>query len=222
MANNIMNEYIKLTSEHMKQYMELIFKDKFEKHIYNSFWEAYLNARYYDLNGSKTDNTLKNEILTELKSKKIKLLQKEKDTLHPTIENMYTFFTHILYFDRVIASKDLSKTVDVIHKLRKDLLGKDEKKFQELLLETVEMNGRQINEMLKKYETKDFYVKILNYRTKNVYKVSLKYNFRISMIYSNLAIERAFNTGVVNEDKLIIEYNLMTIQVIRRYYKRKL
>jgi hypothetical protein len=54
-------------------------------------------------------------------------MQKEKASLEPIIESMYTFFTHILYFDRVIPTKDLEKTIDTIHGLRESLLEKKEK-----------------------------------------------------------------------------------------------
>ena len=44
--------------------------------------------------------------------------------------------------------------------------------------------------------------------------MKLKYNIKFPMIYSNNAIEKVFNSDIVNEDKLFIEYILLSIKII--------
>ena len=213
--HNIMEEYIKLTKNHMKQYMELVFEDRFKDSVFESFLEGYVNARYYDLNGYQNDNSLKTEILLELEKRKEKLLETEK-TKRQLVEHMYDFFEQLLYFDRVVPSKDLERTVDVVYSLRKKLLEKDEKEFKQKLTKALEENTKQLDDLLKKYETSDFYISISNYKTvRNVYRATLKYNFSVPIIYSNFAINKAFSTGTTNEDKIFIEYILMSVQIIQ-------
>lgn len=215
MAQNIMNEYIKLTKEHMNRYMKLILRNDFDSSIFDEFWESYLNARYYDLNGYKSDNTLKEEILLELNKKKDKLKERHS-TKRKLIEDMYLFLNHLIYFDKISPNKDLEKTIEDINYLCKELLGREENSFKDTLRESLMTNTKEVEELLKKFECQDFYISISNYRTiKNVYRVNLKYNFRMPMVYSNLAINKAFTTGTVNEDKLFIEYSLISIQIIQ-------
>ena len=75
--------------------------------------------------------------------------------------------------------------------------------------------------LLERYETKEFELKISTYKnTKNVYRVNLNYNIRFPQIYSTLAINKTFNTGIINEDKLYIEYYLMTVKIIKDLIKQ--
>lgn len=75
--------------------------------------------------------------------------------------------------------------------------------------------------LLEKYETNEFSLKFTNYKDKvNVYRVNLKYKFTMPLLYSDFAINKAFNTGLINEDKLQIEYNLISLQVLKDILKQ--
>lgn len=216
MSTNIMNEYIKLTKKHMTQYMKLIFGAKFDKVIFEELLDSYINARYYDLNGDKSDNTLKAEILSEVEKKKIKLKDKKNEE---TLEYMCAFFSYILYFDRVIPNKSLERTIESINGLRKRLLQKENDIIKELS-DALEGNLLEIDNLLKKYESTEFYLKITNFSSfKTAYKVTLQYSFSMPKVYSRFAIEKALNTGMVVEDKLFVEYSLITVQIIRDIIK---
>jgi len=216
MANNVMNEYIELTEKHMIQYMKLIFQNKFDSSVFSEFWASYLDVRYYDLNGFKNDTTLKNEIIEELDSRKIKLLGKAKGK-EKIIEDTYSFFAHLIYLDRVSPNKDLGKTLDDITGLRIELLGKAaDKDFRTEIGKVLKENQKEVDELFETYKSTDFYVSVSNYKTSAyVYKVTLKYNFKMPMVYSLFAINKAFNTGTVGEDRLFIEYTLMSVQIIQ-------
>ena len=47
----------------------------------------------------------------------------------------------------------------------------------------------------------------------NAYKTFLKHRIKFPEMYSNKIIEQMFNTGITNEDKLLIEYNLINLQI---------
>ena len=219
MPANAMNEYIKITKKHMNQYMRFIFGNKFDRQIFEEYLEAYFNARYYDLNGGKNNNTLKTEILSELLKKKQKLIAEESEK-KDIIEIKYTMFTHILYFDRVIPTKDLSKTIKSIETLREQILGKKSETFEQELGEMLVENTRQIDVLLESFESNDFYLKVANYNGRNnVKRIGLRYNFKIPLIYSMFAIQKAYGTGITNEDKLFVEYSLVSIQIIKDIIK---
>jgi len=216
MATNIMNEYIKLTEKHLTQYMKIIFDNKFDETIFEELLESYMNARYYDLNGDKSDNTLKAEILSEIEKKKLKLKPKYEEN---TLEYMCVFFSYILYFDRVIPNKNLQKTVESINEMSKRLL-KRKVDITEKLSVALNENLEQINNLLEKYESTDFNLKIVSYSSyKTAYRVALEYSFSIPKVYSNFATQKVFNTGTIAEDKLFIEYSLITIQIIQDIVK---
>lgn len=65
-----------------------------------------------------------------------------------------------------------------------------------------------------------FSLKLSDYNSINdVQRVSLKYHMKFSEIFSSTAIERAFNTGTTNEDKLFVEYNMISAQIIKDIIK---
>lgn len=47
----------------------------------------------------------------------------------------------------------------------------------------------------------------------------MKHNIKFPMIYSNQAIENVFDSGIIAEDKLQIEYNLISIEAIQDILK---
>jgi len=106
---NIMNEYMKLTKKHITQYMKIIFDNKFDKDILEELLETYMDTRYYDLNGDKSDNTLRAEILAEIEKKRLELRTEKNFEI---LGYMCDFFGYILYFDRVIPNKSLEKTIE--------------------------------------------------------------------------------------------------------------
>ena len=216
MATNIMNEYMKLTRKNMTQYMKIIFDNKFDKDIFESLLESYMNARYYDLNGDKSENTLKAEILSEIEKKKVEL--KDEDNWE-ILDYMCAFFGYIIYFDKVIPNKSVDKTIESINNLRKRLLQK-ENDIIESLANCFKESQEAIDNLLKKYESTDFYLKMTNFNTyKTAYNVVLQYSFSMPKVFSAFAIEKALNTGTIEEDKLFVEYSLVTIQIIKDIIK---
>ena len=93
-----------------------------------------------------------------------------------------------------------------------DSIGKKEdEKFRKLLKDLIEDDIKKKEEYLKKFDSKVFSLKLTDYNSTNeVQRVSLKYYMKFSTIFSATAIERAFNTGTTSEDKLFVEYNMIS------------
>ena len=134
---------------------------------------------------------------------------------------MCIFYYYVLYFDNVVYYKNLEKTIQKITKLREKILNKNNNGFDKILYEKMTEFIKQKEEFIKKFETEKFFIKISNYPEKlHTYRVNLKYNINFPLVYSNYAIEKAFTTGIIDEDKLIIEYYLITIQVLKDILKQ--
>ena len=179
---SVMSEYIKMTQEGITQYMKLVFEKKFNKQICESYIKTYIDVRYYNVNERGNHKTLRREILESLKEKKKRLIVDNK-TKQKLIEDMEMFFIYVLYIDKVTPYKTINDLVKNICRLRVKILKKEE--------------------FLEKFDSKVFSLKLSDYNSINdVQRVSLKYHMKFSEIFSSTAIERAFNTGTTNEDKL--------------------
>lgn len=215
MTINIMSEYIYLTKKQISTYLKLVFENTYDKKYNDIYTEKYINVRYYNFFCDNESTTIRKTLLDELRKTQEYIISNNFQDKE-LIEKMYVFFCYVLYFDDVVYCKDLKNKISQIAKLRKKILNKENYDFEEnLYKEMLEINKAK-EKLLERFDTNQFFLKITNYKQKNnIYRVNLKYNLKFPMEYSDMAINKVFNMGITNEDKLIIEYYLITVQIIK-------
>lgn len=215
MTTNIMSEYIDLTKKQISTYLKLVFENTYDKKYNDIYTEKYINVRYYNFFCDNKSTTIRKTLLDELRKTQEYIISNNFQDKE-LIEKMYVFFCYVLYFDDVVYCKDLKNKISQIAKLRKKILNKENYDFEEnLYKEMLEINKAK-EKLLERFDTNQFFLKITNYKQKNnIYRVNLKYNLKFPMEYSDMAINKVFNMGITNEDKLIIEYYLITVQIIK-------
>lgn len=220
MTVNIMEQYIEMTRKQIEEYMKLVFEDKFNKTYCDFFVEKYINIRYYNYYEDEVIETMRGKILNHLKqvSEDIVINNIEDREL---IENMRIFFYYVLYFDNVVYCKDLKKKIMQISKIKKRIYGESKNDFEEILYTKIEEYTNQKENLIKRFNSEEFYIKLTNYPDKlKVYRVNLKFsNIKFPLEYSEFAINKAFQVGLVNEDKLVVEYYLTALQILRDIIK---
>ena len=220
MTINLTDKYIELTRKQIIEYLKLVFENKFSKKYCDIYIKKYIDIRYYNFYDYDTSRTLRKKILDYLRDTAEELcIDNIEDRM--IIDQMCLFFYYVLYFDKVINSKNIEKTIEKIAKLRKRVLNKEEENFQKDLYKMVKEYKNQKERLLEKFNSEEFFIKLVNYPKKlNVYRVNLKYNLKFPLVYSEFAINKAFNLGLINEDKLLIEYYLVTKKVLEDVLKQ--
>lgn len=226
MTINIMNEYIELTKKQINEYMKLVFGKEFNQKYCDIFTEKYINIRYFNYYENDIYENTRRKLLDYLK-------QTEEDIIinnindRELIEVMRIFFYYVLYFDNVVYYKDLRMKIEQIAKARKKRVkdNSDDDFVEKLYQKMVEYISEK-NELLKQFSSDEFFIKLTRYPNKsNVYRINLKHNLKFPLEYSEFAINKAFQMGVVNEDKLVVEYYLTVLQilkdVLKQNFKRK-
>lgn len=214
MANNVMQEYIKIVQEEILTYMKLIFERSYNKKIALRYMETYENVRFYNFYKKDEKLTFRKNFLNALEEAEIEI-KKQFPEEEKLVENMKAFYYYILYFDKISYKTDVQEKIEELYQLRKKLLEKDNEEFKNIFYKTFKLYSEQKQEYLDKFSTEDFYLKITDYeKMSGIYKVMLKYNIKIPIIYSEKAIETVFNSGLIEEDKLYVEYNLISVEVI--------
>lgn len=225
MTINVMEKYLKITRNQINSYLKLVFESDFNKKYCDSYTEKYINVRYYNYYESDVNNTMRKKIIYQL--------SQEQETLainniqdKTIIEQMNIFYYYVLYFDNVVYYKNLKKKIEHIGKLRKKLLNKSSEKFEKELYISMRNYINQKKKFIEQFKSDEFYLKVSNYPDKlNVYRINLKNNIKFPSVYSEFAIKKAFETGTINENKLIVEYYLTTVKIIqdiiRNNFKRK-
>ena len=220
MTINLANEYIELTKKQIIEYLKLVFGNKFIRKYCDIYTKKYIDIRYYNFYDYDTSRTLRKKILDNLRNLSEELVIEDIQN-RVIIDNMCLFFYYILYFDNVIISKDIKKTIEKIDKLRRRISNIQDEEFSKKLYEIVIKYKKQKENLLEKINTAEFFIKLTNYPNKlNVYRVNLKYNLKFPLIYSEFAINKAFTTGLINEDRLLVEYYLTAKKVIEDVLKQ--
>ena len=222
MTINVMDEYLEILKKYINKYIKLIFEYRYSKEICERYISKYIDVRYYDFYKEEVDQGL------TLRKKVMHILRKESEKLgeiYPenvnNINNMCLFFYYIMYFDNVIYCKNKEKQIENIYKLRIKLLNKENEEIKtELNQLFTEWNNEKEN-FFEKFEDKEFNIKISNYKnSKNVYRINLEHKIKFPILFSEIAINKAFNTGLINEDKLYIEYYLTALKIIKDIVKQ--
>lgn len=215
MKINVMNEYIELTKKQITSYLKLVLENAYQKRYADMYIDTYINVRYYNFFDVGESLTRRKKILEELRKMQEYIIETNiKDT--EIIEHLHLFFCYVLYIDNVVYCKDLKNKISKINKFRKRLLNIDNPEFENNLYIEIIKWQEEKEKLLELFDANEFFLKTTSYKDKlNIYKVNLKHQIKFPMEYSQLAIDKVFNMGLTNEDKLIIEYYLISVQIIR-------
>lgn len=219
---NLMDEYIDFTSKKIKKYIKTILRTEYDDEIVQEFLKTYINSRYYNIN-EENSRPFYLKITDSLTRKQEILKSKCENDKVEIIDVTKQIFVYMLFFDNVRKVENF-KNIKSIREIIKQLLSYCEQnlglKAQESIENTLynEISSDLLSKdvYLDNFETDDF---ILNFQKTsefdNVYYVKLDYNIKIPMMYSDEAIEKVFNSGTVAENKLVVEYELLSVVSIR-------
>ena len=214
MSISVMNKYLTMSNKHMDDILKYILKKKYYKNICEKFKNIYYEVRYNGLIESKRGTTVRSKLLNQYRELKEKIIKSEKE-LAGAIEATYTIFDEVTYFDTAIFERDFTNKINDIYEEYVEIADTeiDKNIFTKELLRIVQINQREKLQFFKKFDTNEFRLQGSNIN-ENIKRIGIVHNIKFPSIYSNEAIEKAFSSGVTKEDKLFVEFYLLSIRVI--------
>ena len=231
--NNLMDTYLKFTEKKIKKYMKTIFNIYYDEELIDEYLRTYINARYYNIkNSEKPARAFYLRILDELEFKEDILMEKceeesenldEKQNRLNLIHKVKEVFGYILFFDNVRNIENF-KTIDSIREIIKKIMEianvpfseKKRKEVENALYEEVKSDMLDKEVFLEKFDTDEFMLEFESTAfNEDMYYVKLEHNVKMPIQYSDFAIEKVFTEGLIAEDKLQIEYILLSVIAIR-------
>ena len=209
MNYNIIEEYISFNREKYLELFKIILGSHYQKYLCAIFIDKYIDVRYFN----ETNYLPEKDFINRINKEMIGLTEKLADDENlDDIKNIVALFGYIVYFDDVCP---INEDMELINTLVTDDIIKVEKK-EELkpIIKDWYIGLKKGKEVFNKtLFTKDF--SLLEVRLyKKLHYLELEHNVKISNLYSEYAIDKAYNTGVVNEDKLFITYILASQLVL--------
>ena len=221
---NLMDQYIDFTAKKLKKYIKMIFRTQYDETIVREYIKTYMNARYYNVNGQgTTTKVFYRKITAALDKKEQILLEKYKDKDPKFIQNAKNVFFYILFFDNVRKVENFKK-INSIREVVEELVVACKEEFGLKVTANLEENLYQeiTNDMIEKdiyldnIESGEFYINFEKNKTlENVYYAKLDHHIKLPVQYSDAAISKVYNDGLIGEDKLEIEYILLSVVCVR-------
>lgn len=230
---NLMDVYLSFTERKIKKYMKLIFNQYYDENIVNEYLRTYINARYYNIiNIEKPARAFYLRILDELDYKEDTLMKKcekeaeslsEKQQRLKVISTVKEVFGYILFFDNVRNIENF-KTIGSIKEIVAKALAvaseaygfKVPKDAEDKIYKEIKSDLLSKDLFLDKFDTDEFMLNFENSELRDdLFFVELLYNVKMPMQYSSKAVAQVFSEGIIAEDKLQVEYLLLSIIVIR-------
>ncbi len=208
MSINIAKKYIDFSNDCLVQYMKLIGGSKISKANFKEILNTYNGVRYYNYfplvsrNKSSNLNYYLNEKMHELYS------EYSEDKIRSLTELVKFIlgldFIHLDQIEGVVLTAesirdDKNREIDF------------QKEFTKLLKDNLTRKLKYLSEFKSD-------VFSLNYaRTNNprVALVNLDYDIKFPILYSETAIRKVYNSGIIDEQKLFIEYSLITVKILK-------
>lgn len=220
---NVMDMYLNFTEKRIKKYMKIIYGRYYDEEVTTEYLRTYVNARYYNIrNTDKPARAFYLRIIDELEFKEQILIKKDK-TKQKVINNVKKVFAYMLFFDNVRKVENFKKIEslrEIIEKIMEIVTSefniKTSKEKEESLYKEITSDMLEADIFLDKFETDEFVLNFENCEQKEeLYFAKLEHNVKMPMQYSDTAIEKVFTQGIVAEDKLQIEYMLLSVIAVR-------
>lgn len=221
---NIMETYIKFVQNNIIEYLKIMLELKFDRKIATELTKTYINSRYYGYDIDEETKNLSKATFNNLKLQYEKLVKKFPKKDDCALETFY-LFKYICYIDGIKKDKTLEQIVEEIsiRRVKKyDIQDKTDEEFKKTFLKRLISDDTRKKEFMKKFETDKFDIILKRNTNENkIFDVVMTHNLKFKEDFKEDAIERVFNTGIIAEDKLIVEYSLIAAHIAKDIIKGK-
>lgn len=203
MSINIAKTYIDFSNQCLKKYMSLIGRGKVSNANFKEVLNTYNNIRYYNYyepiskNRAANLNHYINEKMHELYEKYSEKRIKELTDLVKLVLNLDFVRTDQIEGSVLAISTKIDDNIST--ELTKLLKNNLDKKIDYL-------NG---------FKTDVFNLKYHNTNSRKVAYVTLDHNVKFPLLYSEYAINKVYNSDIIDEQKLFIEYTLVAVKILK-------
>lgn len=214
MANINPSDYIEFVKKNINKYMKIICEKNYNREAFLELLDTYINVRYYNYYDIKYKNFEAN-INYYMKDKASEMIKDKDDKYINSVKTMFYMFKYMLYFDNVTKYDSIKNIVLEIDEYRNSVLGLNDDNFVNSFIEIINNNEKKKNNYLNGFDNNKFFINYFKTNKNNLVDSDLSYDIKFNKIYSEYAINKVYNTGIVNEQKLFIMYYLVSNQILK-------
>lgn len=210
MSCNLIKEYVDFSKNNLEFYTKMIMGKYFDGDIFAKYLDTYVNVRYYDCEPWVRKNF--NNHITYYLSKIYDRDNTDTSKFILELFKKYYYIDNVIDFDY---KKDVNNYVQMLNKIRIEKLGINESEFIKEFSELIINNENKRLEFIANFNNSDFYLDINKINNKNIYNVNIKHKVSVPKIFSDYAINKVWNSKLITENKLQVEYYLLNQLVLK-------
>ena len=207
----IFEEYIKFVENFLINYFKLLLSGEYERSLIRPFINRYIDVRYYNQFSFVKEPTFTQKLNKELNNVAKEVMSENEDKVEK-VKNIFALFGYVLYIDGCFSYSNISTlTKSLFNDTNIKLTYSDKTKAS--VTELIRDFTDKKNEFFKLFDTDEFFLKGVKHNG-NIYHVDLGNNCHISKLYSEYAIEKAYNSEVVVENRTYLMLIMLTTKVL--------
>ena len=196
----VFGDYIKFVDTFLTDYYKLLLDGKYDKNIVKPFIDKYIDVRYYN------KYSIKEIDFTERLNKELNsvasTMMKEHENKKEQIKNVFALFSYVLFIDGCTRFNDINILLKTLYNDNNISL-KYTAEIKKSVTSLVKVYITKKLDFFKLFESTEFYLKGKKV-DRNIYFVDLGQKCNLSKLYSDYAIDKAYNSEVVNENKVYL------------------
>lgn len=207
MSVNIGNTYISYSNECLNKYIKLTLGSKISKANIQELIKTYNQVRYYQYlpSVSKNINTNINYYLKE------KLMDLYPEWSNVKIQEFFNILKSLFYLDN-IHEDQIEGIVLILNSLK---MSTSEIDYESEMTSLIKASLKRRINFLNEFKSDTFSLNYKRTNNRRVTIVNLNYEIKFPVLYSNFAINKVYNSGIIDEQKLLIAYNLVGVKILK-------
>ncbi len=212
---NIMNEYVTFTEKCFDKYLKMIFGKEHDKNIAKEFINTYIDVRYSNYIDESTKKVaLEKKLEKALEEKAKELVSANEPELKDKINDYCTFVNYFYGLDQLYILESQKKIISKITEERKRIfiIEKEDNFEAEFNLE-LKQDIKKRKDFIDAFESQTFKLNLKN--IENEYDLAkLEDNITFPELYSDVAIKKAREKDVINENLTQILYLQTSLKIL--------
>lgn len=213
MARNIVKDYIDFNQKHLREYIDIITEKNLNSKICDMIVDTYINVRYYNSYEQVKTNTIDNFEYYAIENFKKDFSDKNKEINIPLVVNALIIIRYVILYEKYHNEEKEIKKLSGYEEKLKDKFS-DTKILVSGLIKSIKDNTHKKEKFLNNLLSNDFNIVKHKTNLKEVYDLYFDNSVKIPDLYSQIAIDRVYNSGIINEDKMLVFYYLTNREIL--------
>ena len=213
MTRNIVKEYIDYDGESIVKFINVITQKKLNSKICDIIKNIYIDIRYFN-HYEHVKNNIIDDICYYVKEQiKIEIDEKQIEKNNKLINDALLIIRYVILNEKYSNDNNISKLlINFEDKLKEEY--QNSRIIINDLIKSIKSNLKIKERFINNLSSTDFSVMPKETNLKGVYNVYFENSVKIPDLFSQVAINRVYNNGIISEDKMLVFYLLTEKEIL--------